>query len=297
MRDQGNNRQRKIGVALSYANIGFSILITVVYTPIMLKYLGSSEYGVYTMAASLIGYLAMLDLGLGSTLTRFSARYRAQGDTEKEAILRGTFLVIYIILGLISLACGLLLYLNLDALFGLKFTVYELSRLKVVFLILTVNLALSFPLGVFTSVVVSYERFALEKGIELLKTILTYGTMIVLLLLGGKSVSISLATAIFSLLAKLLMLWYCFSRLHIKIRLGRLDQGAVQEVIKYSFFIFLNVVIDQLYQNTDKVILGAFCGTLAVTTYHLSIQFQSLISRLSTAVSGVYLPHITTLVP
>lgn len=296
MRDRENDRQRKIGVALSYANIAFTVLFTAIYTPIMLRYLGSSEYGVYTMASSLIGYLAMLDLGMGSTLTRFSARYRAQGDTEKEAVLRGAFLVIYTILGLISLICGLLLYWNLDALFGLKFTAYELSRLKVVFLIMTVNLALSFPLGVFTSVATSYERFALEKGVELLKTVLTYGTMLVLLFLGGKSVSLSLATAVISLLMKGLMLWYCFSRLRVKIRLGRLDQGAVREIVKYSFFIFLNVVVDQLYQNTDEVILGAFCGTLAVTTYHLAIQFHALIRRLSTAVSGVYLPHITALV-
>ena len=296
MLEHNEAKQRKIGIAFSYANLAFSVLVIIVYTPLMLRYLGPSEYGIYTMASALVGYLGMLDLGLGITLVKFSAMYRALGEPEMEARLRGVFLVIYSALGAVVLVGGLAIYSQLGLVFGEGLTGYELSRLRIVFLIMTVNLAVSFPLGVFSSAVTSYERFAVGNGLELLKTVSTYGAMLVLLLLGGKSVSLSMATAVFAIAAKLFLLYYCLGRMKVKFRLGRLERGAVGEIVYYSFFIFLNIVIDQMYQNTSRVILGAVCGTLAVTTYNVSMQFHSLLTRLSTAVSSVYLPHITTLV-
>ena len=39
--------QRKAGVILSYAGELVKILVSLVYTPIMLRLLGQSEYGLY----------------------------------------------------------------------------------------------------------------------------------------------------------------------------------------------------------------------------------------------------------
>ena len=296
MEEHREAAQRKIGIMLTYANIAIMILITIVYTPIMLNRLGASEYGIYTMATALIGYLAMLDLGLGSTLVKFSSKYRVQGEDEMEARLRGVFLLIYSFLGLIALIVGLVVFSQLGEIFGEGLTRYELSRLKVVFLIMTVNLAISFPLKVFGSIVISYERFVVMRGLELLKTILSRAAMMLILLIGGKSILLSLTVAVFSVSIDLTILYYACFRMKIRIKLGTLDQGVIGEICYFSFFIFLNLVIDQLYQNTSRVLLGALCGTLAVTTYNVGMQFHSLLIRLSAAVSGVYLPYITEIV-
>ena len=42
--------QLRIGVLLSYINLGISCIIPFVYTPIMLRILGQSEYGLYSLA-------------------------------------------------------------------------------------------------------------------------------------------------------------------------------------------------------------------------------------------------------
>ncbi len=285
-------KQRRIGVVLTYVNVAVTMVITVIYTPLMLRYLGSSEYGVYTLASSIIGYLAMLDLGLGSALTRFTVKYRASGDTKSEETLRGVFFLLYLGIGAVAFICGMILYFNLGVAFGESFTADELSKLKTVFLLMTVNLAFSFPLGVVISVVSSYERFVFERGFEVVMTILTHGTTILILFLGGKSVAISVASVVLSFASKAVVLWYCTSRLHVKMRFGKLEKRVLKEIIWYSFFILLNSMVDQMYQSTDNVIIGAFCGTMAVTTYHVGMQFQGILNRLSSAASGVYMPHI-----
>ena len=42
-----NGKQLKGGAVLSYVYIFINFAITIFFTPILVKYLGSSEYGVY----------------------------------------------------------------------------------------------------------------------------------------------------------------------------------------------------------------------------------------------------------
>ena len=76
---------------LDMINMIVSIAIGVVYTPLVLRFLGQSEYGVYTIATSVLSYLAMLDLGFGNALIRYSSRFRAEGKDDKD--INGLFLI------------------------------------------------------------------------------------------------------------------------------------------------------------------------------------------------------------
>ena len=59
-----NSNQRKSGVVLSYVSIILNTLIQLLYTPLLIRMLGQSEYGLYSLVSSIIGYLTVLDLGL-----------------------------------------------------------------------------------------------------------------------------------------------------------------------------------------------------------------------------------------
>ena len=71
-----------------------TIVVGLVYTPIMLRLLGQSEYGLYSLMGSLVGYLSVLDMGLGNTIVRYTAKNRADGTAEIEGKLNGLFLFI-----------------------------------------------------------------------------------------------------------------------------------------------------------------------------------------------------------
>ena len=67
--------QRQLGVILSYANIAISTLFTLFYTPFLIRALGQSEFGLYSLSSNFIGYLAILDLGFGNALVVFTAKF------------------------------------------------------------------------------------------------------------------------------------------------------------------------------------------------------------------------------
>ena len=83
--------QLKAGAALNYVVLGLNTLLGLIYTPFMLRMLGQGEYGIYSLAASVIAYLSMLDLGFGNAVIRYTAKYRAEGKVDEQYSLFGMF--------------------------------------------------------------------------------------------------------------------------------------------------------------------------------------------------------------
>lgn len=286
--------QKRAGTLLSYVQLLLNLCIGIVYTPIMLHYLGQSEYGVYSVATAVISFLTMLDLGFGQTLVRFYVKYKAEDRQEQADRCAGAFLLMYLVLGLVALAIGLMLANSfLPLLFGQKFTLTELDTLRGVLSVLVLNLALSLPLSVFSSLITAHERFVFAKGANIVSTLLTYGGILVVLLMGHKSLAMAVVTTVVSVAVKGFLAWYCVAGMKVKLTFGKPDKPMLQSIFAFSFFIFLNILIDQLYASTDKFLLGALCGTTAVTVYTVGVQFNGSFQQLSTAISGVFLPQVT----
>jgi len=69
------------------------------------------------------------------------------------------FLVLYIVIGVVVFLAGLGLYFNVDTLFGVTMTMEELDKARVMMLFLIFNLAVTFPMSIFGSIITTYERF------------------------------------------------------------------------------------------------------------------------------------------
>ena len=111
--------QRKLGIVLSYVTLIISNLISIFYTPIIIRYLGQSQYGLFNLGNSVIAYLSILNLGLGSTIIRYIARYRFNKDKDTEAKLNGTFFIMYNIISVIVIVVGIFIVVNTDYIFNI----------------------------------------------------------------------------------------------------------------------------------------------------------------------------------
>jgi O-antigen/teichoic acid export membrane protein len=285
--------ERKAGAVLSYLILILNSIIGILYTPIMLRLMGQSEYGLYSLVASIISYLAIFDLGLGNAMIRYTAKYRAIGDQTSEAKLTGMFLVIYSGIGLIVLILGLYLSNHISSLFSASLNADELEKTKLLFIILSVNLALSFPLSIFGSIITAYEKFIFPKVITIVRTILMPCIMIPLLLAGYRSVAMVIVISILNLVGLLINTGYCYKKLNIKIALRNFDFTQLKEIAPYSFYVFLNIVVDRLYSSTDQVILGIVSGAAAVSVYAIAMQLNGYFVMFSTSINSVFLPKLT----
>lgn len=288
--------QRKAGALLSYINIIAQMIVGLVYTPVMLRLLGQSEYGLYSMIGSYVAYLSILDMGLGNTIIRYTAKNRVTGDKSSEAELNGLFLFIYSIIGVVVLFVGILFYCNIDTLFGSNLTNSELDRAKIMVVLLIFNTALTFPLSIFGSIMQAYERFIFLRIANILRVILQPLIVLPLLLYGYGSVMMVVVSVIVNIVCLLVNVYYCSSILHIKFNRGKYEKTFLMEVVGYSFFIFLNAIMDKIYWGSGQFVLGIVSGTIQVAIYAVAMQFMMMYMNLSTAISGVMLPKVTMMV-
>ncbi|ERT66523.1 polysaccharide biosynthesis protein [Cetobacterium somerae ATCC BAA-474] len=285
----------KIGSALSILTIVVGSLIQIFYTPLYMKYLGTIDFGINSLVQSIMGYIGMLNLGLGNAMLRYTVRYRAEGKFEEEKSLNGMFLTIFSILMIISIFLGAYIYVNIPNFFSDKFTAEELSKTKSVFLLMMLNVAISFPVGVFSTNIASREKFLYQRGLSLVKTIVTPIVGAVLMLNGFGLIAVTISIVVSGLIVSMFDVIYA-RKLGMKISFRNFDFKVLKEIFHYSFYIFLNIIIDRVYWGTDRVIIGKYIGVTAVGIYSIASIFNTLYMNFSTAISGVLFPKINRLI-
>lgn len=285
----------KIGSALSILTIIVGSLIQIFYTPLYMKYLGTTDFGINSLVQSIMGYIGMLNLGLGNAMLRYTVRYRAEGKREEEKSLNGMFLTIFSILMLVSIVIGIYIYSNISNFFSDKFTIEELSKTKSVFLLMMLNVAISFPVGVFSTNIASREKFLYQRGLSLIKTIITPIIGAILMLNGYGLIAVTVSIVALGLFVSVFDIIYA-KKLGMKINFKNFDLKVLKEIFHYSFYIFLNIIIDRVYWSTDRVIIGKYIGITAVGIYSIASIFNQLYMNFSTAISGVLFPKINRLI-
>ena len=290
--------QLKAGVVLNYVVIILNTVVGLLYTPYMLRMMGQSEYGLYSLVASVIAYLTVLDLGFGNAIVRYTAKFRAEKKTEEQYEMFGMFLLLYLVIGIIAFGIGLGLYFNVGTLFGDTMTAVELDRARIMMLLLVANLAFTFPMSIWGSIIQAYEDFVFQKSLNIFRIILNTAVMICLLHFGYKAVAMVVVQTIFNVLTLVVNFIYCRRKLniHIYFRFKHFHWGFLKEVAIYSFWIFLNAIMDRVYWSTGQFVLGAIVGTAAVAVFAIAIQLEGMYMQFSTAISSVFLPKVTAMV-
>lgn len=289
------NNQRKAGVILSYITQLVQVLTGLIYTPIMLHLLGQSEYGLYQLVNSVVSYLSLLSLGFSASYMRFYSRIKAN-HSDDEANLNGMFMIIFGIISVICIICGIVMISNITSIFGQGLTIEEYKTARVLMSMMVFNLALTFPNSVFTCIITAQERFVFQKAVILFQTLLSPFLSFPLLLLGYGSIGMISITTVLTSTILFSNAFYCFKKIHSKFCFKYMDFMLLKEMWKFTFFIFLNQIIDQMNWNVDKFLLGRIAGTTTVAVYGIGGQLNSLYLQFSTSVSNVFVPKVNCIV-
>ena len=288
--------QLKAGVILSYVSEFVKIATNLIYTPIMLRLLGKSEYGLYQLVYSVVSYLSLLSLGFGSAYIRYYSKYKAENDEDGVARLNGMFMTIFCTIATICLLCGFCMVYNIKSIFASGLTDAEYGRARILMILMVINLTLTFPATVFNCNVTAHEKFIFQKTIVILQNILNPFLCLPLLIMGVGSVGMVLVTTGLTIGKLLIDSWYCFKKLHIRFMFKGFKLSLLKEMFTFTFFIFLNQIINQINWSVDKFLLGRLAGTTAVAVYGVGGTINTMYLQASLSISNVFTPRVHRLV-
>lgn len=256
----------------------------------MLRLLGGSDYGLLQLAISSIAHLGILSFGFSGSYLRFYSSYRTDGNKSGIAALNGMYAAIFACVSLLSLIAGGIVTAAADKIFASSMTAAELGNLRTLLGIMTVNLALSFPCSVFDAYITAHEKFTFQKILVILTSFLNPLFTLPLLIIGKGSAAVAVCMTLITAIKLFVSGIYCIKKLKMKFAF-HFESDLFKKLCGFSFFVFLNIVTDQINWNSDKTILGIVKGSEEVTLYSLGAQFNTYFLTFSYALSALFSPR------
>lgn len=290
--------QLKIGVILNYANMAVGNLIPLLYTPIMLALLGQNEYGLYKLSSSATGYLSLVSLGIGSALTRFLIKAKTEGGQQAEERVLGLFVRIFQAISALCVILGIILTLSLGFWYGDALNDTELSRMKVLSLIMIANMALSFMMAPYVSLVTTHERFIFLQSMHILLTTIVPILNLVVLYFGFASIGMAVSSLIVNVAARIVYYMYVRRIMKIQARTNEAPYNMIKDIFHFSIWIFVGEIVGKLYNTTDVLLIGMIpsLATIGVAIYSVGTVFNRIVFGLSTGISSLIAPRVNKMV-
>lgn len=289
------NKELYWGVGLSYITTFVSLGVSLLLTPIIIRLLGQSDYGLYESIGSFVNYLAVLDFGFSAVVTRYTAKYQVEGNFDARDRFLYTCRNVYIILCLIILVIGIVLFFCIDSAFGESFNTTELEKAHYLFLIVLATTIVSIFSQVYKGVLNGLELFVWPRVIQLIKVIFSKVVSIVILYYGSDSVGFTGVMLAFEIISCLLVMYK--ANKHVIFKRNKMPYGQLKEIFIFSSYLFLIAIVSQIYWQVDKLILGMCMGTITVAIYSAALNIENIVRNVSSSLKEVLIPRATRIDP
>lgn len=285
-----SSQEIKVGALLSYAAIVLNLVAGLLYTPWMVRTIGQSDYALYVLASTLIGFVAM-DFGLGSAVTKFLAQYKAAGDEAGERRFLGVALKMFSILAAVVFIALLVVYFQIDNIYT-KLTPAEIERLRVVYAISGLFVVVSFPFKPLEGVLLAGERFVFLRVLELATKALTVASVVAALALGYGLYGVVLATALVGLVRSLVQYGYVRRVMGVRASLGSTQRSVYVSVARFGAWTTLTLVALRFTYLIAPTILGALADSGAIAVFGIANVIEGYVFMFASALQGIFLPRV-----
>jgi O-antigen/teichoic acid export membrane protein len=268
--------------------------INIVFTPIIIKNLGSEAYGLQSLVNVIIGFLMVADMGLDIPVTKLVSEYSVNKNPIMLNKLLNTTLQVYFGIGLIG-AIIIIAFtpILVDKIFNIPSNMVE--NAKYVFYLA----AIGFSGGLLNmwgkSVFNGILRYDISNSVNVITSVLSIliGTYLVK---EGKGVVIYvLVRVLFTLFSGII--YIIISNLYLKgfkISLGINKEiwNKLKGQVGYGFFLRISGIVTSRF---DQALIGTWIGVAAVGYYSIAILIVTSIGGLINSMIHFIFPKISQL--
>jgi len=283
---KGNQRSTLASrnIVIMFFAKGTTVLISLMYVPLLINVLDASNYGIWLTISSVIAWLNLLDIGLGNGLRNLLSESLAYNDTEKARTYISTayfgILLLCVFLALIFFLFSH--YINWSVILNAPQTLsFVLSKLmNIVFLMF----CLQFFFSLINSILFAFQMPAYSSVLSMLGQLLSFISILYtvnftsfksLLYIGSIISAVPVVVLLFFTiyLFKVKFKNYCPGFKYIKFT-------YLNKILKLGLgFFVLQIITIVLYQFSN-IIIAHTVGQTAVTEYNISFKYIGVISMI-----------------
>lgn len=283
--------QLKMGALISYFTMGFNIVAGLVYTPWMVAKIGQSNYGLYTLANSLIA-IFMLDFGLSSAVSRFVSKYRAEGRQQDINDIMGIIYKLYIIIDAVIFVVLTVVYFFVGEIYK-ELTPSELQTFKVLYIIVAGYQLIAFPLSPVDGILNAYEKFSQLKSCNLLYRLLSVFSVIFVLIFSSSVTVVILATVLSHLATVFAKFIFVKTTVPLKVNFKASGKEKYKKLFSFTIWTTVINIMQRFTHSFAPSVLGITSGALEIGLYAPAVTLEGYFYTLGTAINGMFLPRVS----
>ncbi|MGH7690047.1 MAG: oligosaccharide flippase family protein [Gemmatimonadaceae bacterium] len=276
-------------VLWNWSSFAFSVAVTFVLSPFIVRELGDTNYGIWVLVGSLVGYLGLLDFGVRSAVTRYVARLHTGRSDQESSRLVSTALSIFGSLGLTALLASSVFAVLLGHRFHIPPSELGTARLVVVLGGLTMTSSL--VSGAFGGVVVGLQRFDVSSKLEIVLGALQALAIWLVLRDGGGIAGLALIQLVTSTLRTIALAALAF-RLYpeLTIEWFAWNRQWAREIFSFSLFSTLITFSTTLILYSDSLVIGVYLPAAEITLFSIAASLTDYARNLIRGISTTMTP-------
>ena len=291
-----SSKQIKFGALMGYFAIVVNIVAGLVYTPWMIDKIGQANYGLYTLATSLITMFIM-DFGMSAAVSRFVSIYNAKGDRKGADDFMGLVYKLYLTVDTVILVALTIMYFFIDKVYK-NLSPEEVIVFKRLFIIVAIYSIVQFPFMNLNGILTAHEKFIQLKACELFHKIIVILTVVAALFAGLGVEALVIANALSGILTILLKLYIIRKKTPLRANFRYFDKKLVVQIFGFSMWTTVSSLTQRLIFNITPSIITAVhvSGSVGSALFGLASTIEGYVYTFATAINGMFMPRISKII-
>lgn len=289
-------QKANLNTILSVFFRGGSILLQFALIPLTINYINPNVYGVWLTLSSLVGWVAMFDIGIANGLKNKLSESLSLNDYAKARIYVSTT---YVIIGLIAVVL-IIIYLmlsplvNWQSVFNSKFI--EEKKLANVMSIVSIFFLLKFVTDIINVVSASFQMVSISALLVFTSNL--FLTLSVWLLLKTTKPDLLLLAIFLSaipFIVSLLANFYLFKKNFKSVRPSTkfVDFRQSKSIVSLGSQFFILQIISLIIFQTDNILIAQLFNPSDVTDFNIAYKYYSIVTIVFSIILAPYWPAFT----
>jgi O-antigen/teichoic acid export membrane protein len=262
--------------------------VGLVLSPLILHRLGDEAFSVWVLVFALAGYFGLLDLGIRSSIVKYTAKFIASSDLDQLSRYLSTAVAFYTVVAATVLLFTAVGWFYVDHFFRVSPGLLTSARL--LFVVSGVGVACSFPLSVFTGVLEGLQKFSVlqltQAGVHLVRA-----ACIVVALTNGKGLlTIGIIAIATNLFGYVILTAVVMRAVPVRLSLAHVERIAFSKMAGYGVFAFLILMAEKLRFQSDAIVIGAFLSASAITAFSIAAKLAEYSGYAVRGMSQIFVP-------
>lgn len=284
-RERTRNYLHQIKGAVVYKAV--AMVASFLAIPLMIRYLGQEQFGVWSTLLTLMSWIVFFDLGIGNGLRNKVAEALAKNDKAEAAryIASGYSLIGLLALVLWGLVATVSFFIPWQVVFNTQ-AIPE-TTLRITVQIAAFFIVLNFWIGLIGAVLGAVQKTSLIAFGQLISNTLALALVFVLTKITTASISnLAFAYGFAMVIANLLLSIWFYQR-HPELRpKPYFDKQHVNPLLSVGVQFFILQVAILIIFATDKILITQIFGPLYVTQYEVVFKLFSVITFAHTLITA-----------